>query len=391
MFPFEEGSVNFITLLIILINVFTAMLICFLWIGKSKENNGNIFLSLILLQLALYVFPEFLFILGLLDNFPHAVRIYVLGSFLLGPITYFYIRTCIEHTFRVTRKMWWHFIPAVLDFFFQLPFYTLRGEEKLQYFYNFFSEDSLQQPLWLTVIKILHMIIYLLISMRIINKYMNHLPNSVSSIDNVFHRWLFLFCFALTTPFIAGLLFSFLGANFSYLYLVLSLFIVIFIALTLLVIKPSIFHKFPNQILLINSIEEKKEKYESSNLQNAQKEKYLNTLINYFETEKPFLEPELTLAHLSDQMNIPSHYLSQVINEKMKCNFLDFVNGYRIKDAQSKLKDSSFSHYTILAVAFESGFNSKTAFYSSFKKYTGTTPSSYRKSFQKKSDTPSAS
>jgi len=56
MFPFQEGSVNFTELLIILINIFTVMLICFLWIGKSKENNGNVFLSLILLQLALYIY-----------------------------------------------------------------------------------------------------------------------------------------------------------------------------------------------------------------------------------------------------------------------------------------------------------------------------------------------
>jgi len=382
MFPFEEGSVNFTTLLIILINVFTVMLICFLWIGKSKENNGNILLSLILFQLALYVLPEFLFIHGLLDDFPHAVRIYVIGSFLLGPITYFYIRTCTENAFRVTRKIWWHFIPAVFDFIFQLPFYTLKGEEKLQYFYNFFSEDSLQQPLWLTLTKIVHMIIYLLISMRIVNRYRNHLPNSASSIDNVFHRWLFLFCFALTIPFIAGLLFSFLGANFSYLYLVLSIFGVIFTALTLLVIKPSIFQKFPNQLLLIDNQEGKKEKYESSNLQENLKEKYLTTLLNKMEEGKPFLEPELTLAQLSKQTNIPSHYLSQVINEKMQCNFLDFINKYRIQEVKAKLADHKFDHFKILAIGYEAGFNSKTAFYSAFKKYTNTTPSNYRKSFK---------
>lgn len=380
MLPFEEGSVNLNSLIVILTNVFGAMLICFLWIGKSQENKGNIFLSLLILQFALYVFPEFLYILGLLDDFPHAVRIYVLGSFLLGPITYFYMRTCTENTFRVTRKMWWHFIPAIFDFFFQLPFYALAGDEKLQYFYNFFSEDSLQQPLWLTVTKILHVGIYFLLSMSIINQYKKHLPNTTSSIDNAFHRWLSLFCFALTTPIISALIFSFTGPNFSFLYLNLSIFGVIFTALTLLVIKPSIFHRFPNQIIMTSSNEEIKKKYERSRLQDGQKEKYLNTLYHYFDHRKPYLESELTLAQVSEQTNIPTHYLSQVINEKMNCNFLDFVNSYRVEEAKIKLANDKSKQYTVLSIAYDSGFNSKSTFYSAFKRHVGKTPSEFRKS-----------
>ena len=135
-------------------------------------------------------------------------------------------------------------------------------------------------------------------------------------------------------------------------------------------------------MLIPESTEEKKQKYESSNLQEAQKEKYLTLLLSHMDKEKPFLEPELTLSHLSEQIKIPSHYVSQVINEKMKCNFLDFVNQYRVKESQAKLSDSKFDHYTILAIAFEAGFNSKTTFYSAFKKHIGTTPSNYRKSLK---------
>ena len=95
------------------------------------------------------------------------------------------------------------------------------------------------------------------------------------------------------------------------------------------------------------------------------------------------MEPELTLAQLSKQTNIPSHYLSQVINEKMRCNFLDFINKYRVKEAQAKLANRKFDHYTIIAIAFEAGFYSKTTFYSAFKKFADTTPSSYRKSLKR--------
>ena len=76
----------------------------------------------------------------------------------------------------------------------------------------------------------------------------------------------------------------------------------------------------------------------------------------------------------------PKHYLSQIINEKLNCNFLDFINGYRIDDAKDKLLDENYEHFTILAIAYEVGFNSKSAFYTAFKKNTNSTPSQYRKS-----------
>ena len=380
MLPFEEGSVNFNALLVILIIVFSFMLISYLWLGKSKENRGNIFLSLLILQFSFYVLPDFLILMGLIDYFPHTVRIYVLGSFLLGPITYFYVRTCTEKTFRITKKMWWHFLPAVLDFIYQLPFYTLSGAEKIPYAFNFFEEGSFQQPLWLTLIKMLQMAIYYFISIRIVNRYRKHLPNTVSSFDNAFHRWLYLFCFALTIPLTSGLLFSFVNSSFSTTYLYLSLFIVIMTALSLLVIKPTLFYNFPHQMNPAETTKIQKQKYENSNLQEAQKEQLTQKLLNHFEEKKPHLTPELTINDLATQTKIPTHYLSQIINEKMECNFIDFVNGYRVEAAKKLLAEDASKKFTILSIAYDAGFNSKSTFYAAFKKHAGTTPSGFRKS-----------
>lgn len=99
------------------------------------------------------------------------------------------------------------------------------------------------------------------------------------------------------------------------------------------------------------------------------------------EVSKPYRKPDLTLSSLSNQIRIPVHYLSQVINEKINCHFLDFINRYRIEEAKSSLIDQSSENYTIEAIAYEVGFNSKSTFYSAFKKVTNTTPANYRKSF----------
>ena len=377
MLPIEEGSVNLETLLIILNTVFAYLLIGFLWIGKSKENRGNLFLSLMILQLSLYFLPEFLSVLGLLDDFPHAVRIYVIGSFLLGPITYFYVRTCIEKEFKVTWRMGWHFLPTILDFLYQLPFYTLPGEEKLQFFYNFFTE-GFQQPPILTLVKVMHVLLYVCISIRLIFKYNVHLKDATSSIDAAFHRWLLFFCLAAILPSISTLVYIFTTPEFAYIFLVLSTFFAILTAFSLLIIKPTIFLRFPHRFDSIELERTPKNKYVHSKLQTDQKDRFLQKLITFVEKEKSYQSPELTLAELSQQVDIPAHYLSQVINEKLQVNFLDFINKYRVNAAKEKLLDPKLSHYTILAIAFEAGFNAKSTFYAAFKKHTGMTPSQYR-------------
>ena len=120
-------------------------------------------------------------------------------------------------------------------------------------------------------------------------------------------------------------------------------------------------------------------KYEGSTLQEPQKEKFLKKLLGHMETAKPFQEPELTISQLGGQLKIPPYSLSQVINEKLQCNFLDFINGYRVEAAKKLLADKNHKHLTILSIAYEVGFNSKTAFYSAFKKQTGKTPTAFRK------------
>lgn len=375
----EEGSVSFLALLITLTNVLAFLLIVFLILGKSKANRGNILLGLIILQYTLWVFPDFLHLLGLLDNFPHLVRIYVFGSLLLGPMTYFYVRTCTEEDFKVTPKMAWHFIPAGIDFIYQLPFYTLNGADKLEYFYNFFLGGSFQQPPWLTLGKVLQMLIYVFISARIVQKYRNYLKNTASAMDTTFHRWLFFFCIALTIPLNAALIYNFFSFSYSFHFMIICLFLTILTAFSLLVIKPSLFSPFPYQIKTDEAKTAQKKKYEKSKLQATQKDKYLEKINAYMTTYQSHLEPELTLHQLAEKVGIPVHYFSQVINEKLGMNFIDFINGYRVNAVKEKLTNKAFDHYSIIAIAYQSGFNAKSTFYAVFKKHAGMTPSAYRK------------
>jgi AraC-like DNA-binding protein len=84
---------------------------------------------------------------------------------------------------------------------------------------------------------------------------------------------------------------------------------------------------------------------------------------------------------LADQLKVSMHHLSQVINEQYGLNFSDFINQYRIEEMKTKLTNTRYHHFKIEQIAFDTGFNSKSTFQAAFKKFTGRTPSEYRKHY----------
>ena len=95
--------------------------------------------------------------------------------------------------------------------------------------------------------------------------------------------------------------------------------------------------------------------------------------------EKPYLNSELSLSKLGESFGVHSNYLSQVINERENKNFYDYINGYRIDEFKRMVSDPKKKNLTLLALAFDCGFNSKSVFNNSFKKLTNQTPSEFMK------------
>ena len=96
-------------------------------------------------------------------------------------------------------------------------------------------------------------------------------------------------------------------------------------------------------------------------------------------TEKPYLNAQVNIADLSENLSLSTKHLSQVINQSFDKSFFDFINSYRIQEAQQILKESSDDKLTVLEVMYDVGFNSKSSFNTAFKKETGQTPTEFRK------------
>jgi AraC-like DNA-binding protein len=108
---------------------------------------------------------------------------------------------------------------------------------------------------------------------------------------------------------------------------------------------------------------------------------FYQKLIKFMEEKKPYLNPKLSLPELAQQLGISPNQLSQIINQQAEVNFHDFVNKYRVSEfLQNAKSNKSFS---LLALALDSGFNSKSSFNYIFKKQKGISPSQYLSKMQK--------
>jgi YesN/AraC family two-component response regulator len=96
------------------------------------------------------------------------------------------------------------------------------------------------------------------------------------------------------------------------------------------------------------------------------------------EGEKLYHEAELTLQQLANRLQLPTYLVSQAINDGLKKNFYELINGYRVEEAKQLLLSPKNQNFTILSIGFEAGFNSKTTFNTVFKKFTGMTPTEFR-------------
>ncbi len=104
---------------------------------------------------------------------------------------------------------------------------------------------------------------------------------------------------------------------------------------------------------------------------------------SYIVDKQRYFDPGLSLEKLSDELGISTGKLSSLINQFSACNFSDYVNGLRVQDAKKLLENPDFEKYTMVSIGLECGFNSKSTFYSAFKKFTGKTPTEYQKEHSK--------
>jgi AraC-like DNA-binding protein len=218
---------------------------------------------------------------------------------------------------------------------------------------------------------------YIITSFRSLRLYRQQIKNFYSTTKNLRFSWLSIILVSFSLIWTIGFTNSYLAAKTGSPVPVLS-----FINLALLFfIANMTVYKGLKQPEIFSGIEERS-KYEKSTLTRSDADLYSKKLKNFMDEEKPHLNPSLNLNQLAKRLCIQPRHLSQILNESLHQNFYDFVNSFRIEEAKKMLLDSSGENVTVLEVLLDAGFNSKSAFNRAFKKWTGLTPSEFRRKYR---------
>jgi AraC-like DNA-binding protein len=370
---------------LILLGVLQGLILTYFFLSKkNRVYQPNIFIGLLMLNFSLTAFDIFLCYTGYMANMAYLDNYSESFTFAVGPLFYFYVYSNIKG--KLKKKQLLHLLPFVIYTFYNL-LYILQPTNYKYYCYisAFFPNTDIARvypsfntdPLYLKEnligLSILSLLFYFVYSIIVIVIAFRSEKISVfvRSYKNL--SWLRNFTLSILCAFIILIVVKLTFGRDSGDYLVMSFIALIIYGTSAYVIKSS---EFFTEHLSTSLVAGKK--YARSSLSEADKTEILKKLTDSMENEKLYRNNLISQSHISKKLLIPTHHISQVINEKLNLTFFEFVAMYRIKEAEQILSNPEKNNITVEEIAEEVGYISKSAFNKTFKKITGKTPSEYR-------------
>ncbi|UOE52152.1 ABC transporter permease [Mucilaginibacter sp. SMC90] len=308
--------------------------------------------------------------------FPHFTWLPLQFSLALGPFIYFYVLkvTRPEHDFGWRDIL--HFAPVLPE---QL---ILLLEIKESIITGKATYDTLSFQQMIPVLQLaafISVIIYLYLSFRLIENYYARLKfNDLGDRNRLGLRWLHRSLSVLGSLWLLWIPFT--AINYFYyhnawgIYAYYPLYLLVTVAM--IRIAATAFLKPEGQA----TVEETAASRPTASAALKEKGRWLRKAM---ENDRFYLEPDLSLSTLAEKLNIHPHELSRIINGTFGKNFNDFINEYRILEVTQKMQDTNYDRLTVLGIAFDSGFNSKSTFNRTFREITGKSPAAYKTDLKK--------
>ncbi|MCZ4222926.1 helix-turn-helix domain-containing protein [Pedobacter rhodius] len=362
--------------------------------GLQSGNKSSIWLSAAVFLSVLYILPFMCGYGGWYARLPYRDVLYYVPFqqlFLIPPVLYIYTKSLLDKSFVLTPKEYIHFIPAAIYLVYSfIIFYTDKIIIKDYYYYQDGKDKDFSA--WYQISGFISLFYYLLLSLKVYNKYKSLSYQMVSFADAIRFNWIkrFLFAFLLLLGlralfFILNPEWDKFGSKFWYYLCVAVLFYYISISGYVTHLK-SVIPLNTASIFLQDDADKnevptedinKNQEPETVDLELKDFQQLKVQIEQVMTTDKVFKNPELTLLDVSHRINVTTKRVSQVINQGFGMNFNDFVNHYRTLEVIELLHTDRLVHFTLLGIALECGFNSKSTFNRAFKKQTRLTPKAY--------------
>ena len=357
-----------------------ALFISALLLVKKNKSGSDVFLLLWMLLNAIHLGFYYLSSTENLYVYPQLLGFQLPLPLLHGVFLYLYVS---HVTNQAPSKKWYpllHLIPTIIAYIYLIPFFMLSSNEKIEIFKIEGGEKYALFQIVLQIAVFLSGIIYVVWSIFLLRKHKKNIRSQFSDIEEISLSWLQFLIYGL------GLIWC--------LVIVTQQDAVIFFGVAIFVIlvgffgvqQKNIFNqtnlaykKSIDGLATKEAFEAPKEKYQSSGLSDDLAEDQYQKLNQLMNQKEVYKNSTLSLSELASELEIHPNYLSQIINEKAGKTFYDYVNSYRVAEFKNLISQSKNQQFTLMAIAYECGFNSKSSFNRYFKKITGSTPSQYVK------------
>lgn len=371
-----EFNLNFFNLIIIASVFIGATFGLLLIFTKRINRKANVLLGLVTFIIVFWSIWILSLDFQITDYLPYFYLIPLNYSLALGPLLYLYVKKITNFNYNLSKKDSIHFLPLLIELIIHL---IISREALLNNVIGIETEAYLKLMPIVQFLAIVSIVIYCIYALKAIKSYHSWLNNNYSNNDAYNLRWLYrlLIVFAilwfLWTPYtiIDYVIFDF--------QLSISDYYPIYVLLSMITIWISAEAFLRPEVILLETNKKNSIDKENPSEEITKKAIWLKgqMLTNLF-----YLNSELTLKSLADNLNIHPNILSKVINDGLDKNFSDFVNEYRVNAIIDRLHSGNYDHITLLGISFECGFNSKTTFNRAFKNIKGITPLNYKKSIK---------
>jgi AraC-like DNA-binding protein len=408
--------INFNSLLLFLAVGQGVIFAVLLYFRSKKSRCINIHLSIILIAFSIEIFQKFLIDTNYIYQFPLLVGSNLPFDGCVGIALYWYVRQLTHpeknNQLRAVLK---HYSIFLLCFSLSIPYWWMDFSEKLALMENGVISTQWPNIVFYSLsaqafIKIISFCVYVFLSIKMLVEHKNRVKNIFSYRDRITLTWLtnmlWLFLFGLIKG-LFWLVFFQESEEVTSMMGFMEYFsvVVIFYIGVMGLMQPRIYRRTERSYineLKTNSLNNEspslpdnpknllttesksvstppKNKYLKSALSNGDMTRIAKKLDSLMLTTPMYLEPNLTMPQLADALSVSPNYLSQTLNSIYEMSFFDFINIQRIDFAKKQLLDSALSQKSVAEIAIDSAFNSRSAFYSAFKKHVGKTPLQYKK------------
>jgi len=361
------------------------VLLGILLFSRKQNHAANVVLGALCLALSLDLLEAAYVFNRLYLTHPHLMGYTYVFPFLYGPLYYLYARLLTREKDALHWKDSLHFLPAFLVLVYASPVYFLSGQEKIAFIQLLNTDRPLQFAI-IDNLKPAHGLLYTILVIGVIARHNRRIRQTFSNIDRISLYWLRSLTIGVAVIWsivvgsvLAADLFALHFSGFDlaiYFCISILIYTIGYMALQ----QPEMFRRVSGEappLAAAPPTEGAAARYQKSGLSDSAAATIIDRLRSLMDEHKPYLNGDLTLAKLAELVGVSPHNLSEAMNTGLQQSFYDFVNAYRVSEVKRRLAEGDYERFSILSIALDSGFTSKTSFNTIFKKQTGMTPSQF--------------